>query len=260
MKRYLSWSGGKDSTASIIICYENGIHLDGIVMSEVMFDHSRNISGENPKHIKWVYETAIPIIEKQFGYKVIILRDKSDYMQEFYHIVRNSKHKERNGKCQGFIIGGRCVGNDRFKMRPLRKFYKEQGNIEKVVGIAVDEPERLERLKENDFSVLAQYGITESMTYDICKKYNLLSPTYLDKTRGGCWFCPNQPIKEFALLKKEYPYLWEELRKFSKCENICSKCFKYNMTFEEVEKQVDRINNQLTLFDFMESDNENQSD
>ena len=63
MKRYLSWSGGKDSTASIIICYENGIHLDGIIMSEVMFDHSRNISGENPKHIEWVYNVAIPIIE-----------------------------------------------------------------------------------------------------------------------------------------------------------------------------------------------------
>jgi hypothetical protein len=187
-----------------------------------------------------------------------VLRDKSDYMQEFYHIVTKSKHKERNGKFQGFIVGGRCVGNDRFKMRPLRKFYKQQGEIRKIVGIAIDEPERLARLKENDFSILAKYKITEDMTYDICKKYNLLSPTYSNKTRGGCWFCPNQPIKEFALLKKNYPYLWEELREFSKCDNICSKKFKYNMTFEQVEKEVDFINSQLTLFDFMESENEKQ--
>ena len=59
MERYLSWSGGKDSSASIIIAHEKGIHLDGIIFSEVMFDRSRNISGENPKQIKWVYETAL---------------------------------------------------------------------------------------------------------------------------------------------------------------------------------------------------------
>lgn len=60
MKTYLSWSGGKDSSASIILCHEQGIPLDGVIFSEVMFDLSRNISGENPEHIKWVYETAIP--------------------------------------------------------------------------------------------------------------------------------------------------------------------------------------------------------
>ena len=59
MKRYLYWSGGKDSSASIAICHENGIQLDGIVFCEVMFDNARNISGENPKHIEWVYNTAI---------------------------------------------------------------------------------------------------------------------------------------------------------------------------------------------------------
>ena len=73
LPRYIAWSGGKDSTASIIVCHENGIKVDGVVMSEVMFDHSRNISGENPRHIQWVYNVAIPIIEKVFGYKVIVL-------------------------------------------------------------------------------------------------------------------------------------------------------------------------------------------
>ena len=64
MKRYLSWSGGKDSSASIVICYENGIHLDGVVMSEVMFDHSRDISGEDPEHIKWVYPASVRLPDK----------------------------------------------------------------------------------------------------------------------------------------------------------------------------------------------------
>ena len=259
MKRYISWSGGKDSTASIILCYEKGIPIDGVVMSEVMFDNSRGISGENPKHIKWIYETAIPIIENEFGYKVFIVRDKSDYMQEFHAVIRNSKHPDRNGKKRGFFIGGMCAGNDRLKMRPLRKFFKEVGECEQIVGIAADEPERLIRLKEGRRSVLAENNIIESMTYNICKKYNLLSPTYADKTRGGCWFCPNQSIKELATLKKEYQQLWEELREMAKTGNLASKYFKWGQTFAEVEKQVDLINNQITIFELVGGDSVGQN-
>lgn len=82
MKRFLYWSGGKDSSASIAICYENGIQLDGIVFCEVMFDHARNISGENPKHIEWVYNSAIPKIESM-GYKIRIIRAEKDYLSLF---------------------------------------------------------------------------------------------------------------------------------------------------------------------------------
>ena len=44
-----SWSGGKDSTASIILAHEHGEPLDLIIFSEVMFD--RETSGELPEHI-----------------------------------------------------------------------------------------------------------------------------------------------------------------------------------------------------------------
>lgn len=159
MKTYLSWSGGKDSSASIVLCYEKGIPLDGVVMSEVMFDHSRNISGENPKHIKWVYEVAKPTIEKM-GFPVIIVRDKEDYLSLFNRRLIKSKKVERIGKKQGWLIGGMCAANDRLKMRPLRKFFKNVGECEQIVGIALDEPERLDRLrsKPNTYSILEREG------------------------------------------------------------------------------------------------------
>lgn len=50
MKYIASWSGGKDSTASIILAHEHGEPLDLIIFSEVMFDE--NISGELPEHIE----------------------------------------------------------------------------------------------------------------------------------------------------------------------------------------------------------------
>ena len=100
IKRYLFWSGGKDSSASICICYEKGIKLDAVVMSEVMFSHKRNISGENPLHIWWVKNVAIPIIESM-GYKVIILKDKEDYLSLFNHRITKSDVPERIGKKAG---------------------------------------------------------------------------------------------------------------------------------------------------------------
>lgn len=239
MKRFLSWSGGKDSSASIALCYENGIHLDGVVMSEVMFDHSRNISGENPKHIKWVYEVAKPIIEKM-GYPVIIVRSPKDYLSVFNHRITRSKNLEYNGKKSGFLLGGMCAANSRLKMQPVRAFFKNVGECEQVVGIALDESERLERLytKKNIWSILEQAGIVEADTYGICKKYNLLSPTYDKRKRGGCWFCPNCEVEEFARFAKEYPELWEELESLSHDKETVHQGFKYGRTFESVNREV----------------------
>lgn len=254
MKKYLSWSGGKDSTASLILCHEYGKNLDGVIISEVMFDHARNISGENPEQIKWIYETAIPIIKNVFGYEVIVVKDKSDYIREFYHIIKNSPTPERNGKCAGFFVGGACRGNT-LKTRPIREFYKSiQGEYEQIVGIAIDEPNRLERLLKhsNRRSVLAEYGITEAQTYDICRKYNLLSLLYERRCRIGCWFCPNARLKELADTKKKYPELWNELEIMNKCSNKVSNNFRYGQTFEQVNREIDLINNQISIFDIME--------
>lgn len=250
MKRYLSWSGGKDSSASIVLCYENGIELDGIIFSEVMFDQSRNISGEEPEHIEWIYSTAIPTIEKM-GYKVNVLRSEEDYLSIFNSRICRSKFHERNGKKVGFLLGGMCAANDRLKVKPIRDFLKEVGECEQVIGIAVDEYERLKRLKQNCWSILDRYKIVEKETFSICRSYNLLSPIYENDKRGGCWFCPNKSLKSFAVFKRNYPSLWAELEILSQDKEIVSQGFKYGKTFAEVDREVDKINNQLLIFDFI---------
>ena len=68
MKTIQSWSGGKDSTASIILEHFHGLPPSDIIFSEVMFDKQRGISGELPEHIDFVKHKAIPIF-KQWGIK-----------------------------------------------------------------------------------------------------------------------------------------------------------------------------------------------
>ncbi|MEE0870599.1 MAG: hypothetical protein U0L52_04405 [Bacteroidaceae bacterium] len=82
-----SCSFGKDSIATILLALENGEPLDRVVFAEVMFDHSRGISGEIPEHIEWVYSTAIPKLEGM-GVKVDVVRAERDYVYFFANAVR----------------------------------------------------------------------------------------------------------------------------------------------------------------------------
>ena len=249
MERYLMWSGGKDSTASLILCYENGIHLDGIIFSEVMFDHSRNISAENPKFIKWVYDVAIPKI-KEMGYDVIVARSDKDYLYYFHKLYEKSK-KGRNGLKYGFPVSGGCWVNSRLKFSGVKKWETQQkkiGEFEEIVGIAYDEPKRYEKaLNRGQRSVLHEFGIVEKDTFAICEKYGLLNPIYADRPRGGCWFCPNASIKEFSALRREHPQLWQELVNLSKTENLACYGFKFGKTVQQVEAEIDQYEQNLSI-------------
>lgn len=249
MVTYLSWSGGKDSTASLILCHENGVPLDGIIFSEVMFDNSRGISGEYPNHISFV-GSVIPIIERM-GYKVFVLRSKYDYLHIFNKRIVHSKTPQYNGRKNGFLLGGMCMANNYCKIAPIKAFFRSAGEHKQIIGIAADEPKRLARLKPNQRSILAEYGICEADTYDICKRYGLLSPIYENKMRAGCWFCPNSSIKDFARLEKEYPELWAELERLSHDTEIVSQGFKYGRTFASVNREVQIINNQMSMWEIL---------
>lgn len=237
-----SWSGGKDSTASIILDHIHGLPPSKIIMSEVMFDKRRGISGELPEHMDWVRGKAIPRFES-WGYEVEILHARKDYLDLFWHVVQNSKKPERNGKYAGWLIGGMCAANSRLKTQPIKDYLKSiKDDYIQYNGIAIDEPERLQRLDGTSrVSLLARYGYTEQMAYDLCREYDLLSPIYQFSRRGGCWFCPNQPYRELARTKRKHPELWEELRKLSRTKNLVSQCFKYSETFAEVEARADAV-------------------
>ena len=154
-----------------------------------------------------------------------------------------------------------CYANPALKIKPIKQYIKALGKVEftQYIGIAVDEPERLARLEgTNKISLLERYGYTERMAYELCKEYDLLSPTYEISKRGGCWFCPNQGYAEFAHTKTHHPELWEELAKLDTEENVISHGSKYGKTLSEVEALIEEeIRNQQataqqqSLFDFI---------
>lgn len=98
-----SCSFGKDSIATILLALEHDEPLDRVVFSEVMFDHARNISGEIPEHIGWIYDTAIPKLH-DMGIHVDVVRAERDYCYFFANAVGG-------GVTRGRFTGSRSAAN-----------------------------------------------------------------------------------------------------------------------------------------------------
>lgn len=255
MKRFIMNSGGKDSMASCIIDFEKngyGGSVDGVVMGELMFSHKHNIPAEHPISYKWKHEVAIPKL-KEMGFNVIIVKSEHDYLSLFHKRYARSKDQSKNGKKWGFMIASMCNLKHYGKILAMDNWCKQQGDFEKIVGYAYDETKRIESMLKtpNMSSILYDNKIVESQTFDICRPYNLLSPTYNFKRRDGCWFCPNQSIEDMAQFAKEYPNYWHWLEVLAEDKEMANENFRFGQTFAEVNAQIKAINSQLTIFDFI---------
>lgn len=249
-KYIASFSGGKDSTATVILAHEYNEPLDLIIFSEVMFDE--NTSGELPEHIDFIKNKAFPLFDS-WGYETKILHSKNTYVDLFFRRVTKSKTRSRNGKIRGFPMPKGCHMNSGAKIPPIREYLKSvEGDCVQYIGIAIDEPERMERIVKtnNQISLLEKYGYTEGMAYELCKKYGLLSPIYDFAPRGGCWFCPNMRIEEIKRLRKKHPGLWNKLLSLSQedCANPYFNTFR-KTKLHELEERFYWEDQQMTIFD-----------
>lgn len=250
MKYIASWSGGKDSTASIILAHENKEPLDLIIFSEVMFD--KDISGELPEHINFIRNKCIPLF-KSWGYKVEILHSELSYMDIFLREPVRGK-RFGSGLRTGFPMAGKCHVNRSCKVHPIKKYLKSfNEEFTQYIGIATDEPARLDRVvkTENQTSLLQKYGYTEQMAFALCKKYGLLSPVYGFTKRGGCWFCPNAHDYELRHLRDNHRELWDKLLGLEKLPGLIGN--KWNTltktSIHNKEEQFMWEDRQINIFD-----------
>lgn len=147
--------------------------------------------------------------------------------------------------------------NSQCKIWQIKKFWKEiKEPFIQYIGIAVDEPTRMERVAktENQVSLLEKYGYTEKMAFDLCKKYDLLSPIYDFSPRNGCWFCPNMRREQLKHLRTNHRDLWNKLLELENEPNII--CHKWNTltntSIHDLEERFFLEEQQMTIFDFME--------
>ncbi len=225
-KLIVSFSGGKDSTAMLLMLLEKNITIDEIIFADTGVEFP-----EVYEHIKKV--------EKYIGRNITILKPPHNYI---YYATQYKKVK-------GATIGANYGWSDfrsrwctrMLKTLPMNKYFKEKyggpSNYELAIGIAYDEKRR-EIQESNKIYPLINWGITEQMALDYCYSKGFDWNGYYEKfDHVSCFVCPLRKLKELYIIYKDYPDLWKTMQYIDKNQ---TRKFRPDYTLSELEEKFER--------------------
>lgn len=201
----VSFSGGKDSTAMLLLMFENGYHIDEVVFLDTGMEFP-----EMYEHINKV--------EQYIGFP--ITRLKSD--KNFEYFMLEHKKTKKDGTIEiGYSFpdfrNRWCTYNlkmqvMRHHLKPIRKKY----NIIEYHGIALDESERAkEQSGKKVYYPLIDYRMTEADALKYCYERGFdWGGLYEKFTRVSCWCCPLKGLKDLKTLRDDYPDMWAKLEEW----------------------------------------------
>lgn len=250
MKRHVaSCSFGKDSMATVLLALEHEEPLDEVAYCEVMFD--KDISGEVPEHRQFVYEVAIPFVEKA-GIPVHVIRGEKNFVDLFRRQIGGDGPYA--GRIWSWPLCGRCYVQRDLKVRPMDAWKRKNWDGDEIVqyvGIADDEDARIARMdnyKYQTVSLLEKYGITQDGAVELCRSHGLLSPIYEFAPRNGCFFCPNAKEPELRHLYDHHPDLWRHLLDLQALPNKATELFTRTTRFCDIDESFRLDDAQFSLF------------
>ena len=108
------------------------------------------------------------------------------------------------------------------------------------IGIAADETHRINRKcnqKDGARLPLVEWGTTEADCLAYCKERGYDWGGLYDKMRRvSCWCCPLQSLTELRVLYRDFPDLWEQLKRW---DAMTWRSFKSDYTVLQLEQRFD---------------------
>lgn len=202
MRRVASVSFGKDSLAALLLLLEKEVPLD-----EVIFYNS----GMEFQAIYDIRDRMKPVLGQR-GVRFTEVKPDVPFLYDMLERPVNTKWGPHLG--YGWC-GGPCRWGTRRKIKALDGIALDAEKH--YVGIAVDEAERLEKLKPPKCSPLAEAGMTEADCLAYCyqrgffweengiRLYDILD-------RVSCWCCKNKNRKELKAIYQFLPQYWAMLK------------------------------------------------
>ncbi|MFH0802603.1 MAG: phosphoadenosine phosphosulfate reductase family protein [bacterium] len=206
--KYISFSGGADSTATAILWKQENVEF------ELLF-------ADTGVELPETYWTVLEV-SKKLGVKLNVV--------QYIHggFLPNLIH---NGK----MLPGRSVRWCTYKLKrqPSDKFVEEHHG-ELAIGITADEGHRAEGKSEKPFLLLfplVEKGITKDDTFKICRKEKLLNPCYSWRSSCSCFCCLFQRLSDWRGLLKKHPDLYRLSEKF---EEVSKSQFRSDRSLKEI--------------------------
>ena len=227
----VSFSGGKDSTAMLLMMIERGIQIDRVICVDTTKEFPAMY-----EHIQKVQEVCPVEIE--------IVKIKFDYhLGE--HIKTRGKNKGKRGYGWPDFKNRWCT---RLKVDAVKKIKRElPKNAIEFHGIAYDEKHRSKN--NNDRIIrypLIEWKVTEKEALEYCYSKGFdWGGLYEKMHRVSCWCCPLSRIGELKVVYNDFPELWDELKKMDK---LSFRKFRSDYSVDELTKKFEKENDGLLGF------------
>ena len=203
----ISLSGGKDSSALLLLMIEKEIPIDCVLYADTTMEFP-----EMEAHIAKLDD----LLYRERGIHITTLRHPQGFEWLMFDRPVN-REAGRSPKGYGWPLGapGRrwCTGH--LKQHLIAKEInrmKREKNALNYIGIAADEAHRCKDDPHNCYP-LVEWGITEAQALRICYDRGFdFGGLYEIYRRASCWCCPLQRIDELRKLRTHHPELWARLR------------------------------------------------
>lgn len=202
----INLSGGKDSTAMLLMMLEKRIKVGQIVFYDTGWDF--------PEMIRHLDK-----LEKYIGRKIVRLKNRRKFKEYF---------KKRGFPT--FRIRW-CTG---LKRDAIAVFCTPHKPYIQYIGFGYDERKRIKRTIGFCYP-LVDWKVTQKDALKYCKLRGFDWDGLYDKyERISCWNCPLQTLKDLKMLWKYFPKYWQELIKMQKQSKYL---FRVDYTLEELDEK-----------------------
>lgn len=205
----ISLSGGKDSTAMLLLMIERGMPIDLVLSADTGMEFP-----EMYEHLAKVDD----YLYRERGIHITTLRHPKGFEWLMFETpIKQNRALERR-ICNKQSTSGYgwpnmrvrwCTGQLKIKLMDKEvNRLKGQYNALQYVGIAADEAHRC----KDEVYPLVEWGINEAEALKICYDRGFdFGGLYKIYNRASCWCCPLQRIGELKKLRQHHSELWARL-------------------------------------------------
>ena len=205
----VSLSGGKDSTAMLLLMIERGMPIDMVLSADTgmefpeMYEHLAKLD----EHLFRERGIHITTLRHPKGFEYLMFDEPKQKPRSLENRAKLGIPPHGNG-WPGIRVRW-CTGQLKTHLitKEVNRLKGELGAIH-YVGIATDEAWRC----KDERYPLVEWGITEAQALQACYDRSFdFSGLYEIYHRASCWCCPFQRIDDLRKLRKHHPELWEKL-------------------------------------------------
>jgi 3'-phosphoadenosine 5'-phosphosulfate sulfotransferase (PAPS reductase)/FAD synthetase len=239
----VSFSGGKDSTAMLLMMIEKGMPIDRVICVDTTKEFP-----EMYRHIEKVKEYIAPL-------EIEVVKIDFDYWFS-EHVKTRGKNKGKKGygwadfrvrwctslkqeAVANIISGGEH--NSRSRSRNIIP-----SDVIEYHGIAYDEIHRVDRNSGRNIRYpLVEWKITEKEALEYCYAKGFdWEGLYKHFDRISCFCCPLSSIGDLRYTYNHKPELWGRIAEMDK---LSYRDFRLDYTIQELEDKFDEENRQMKL-------------